>query len=589
MSFNRHFCFIFLCMAIVPQFSNTRAQNAEDGKLEAFYREHLEAILRIRPVSGTSLGDHRYDHLVDDVSKEGREVWNERNRDSLRALPNTVRYDKLSRSAQIDFEILKHELELDLWLAKNFSPFEEDPRAYGSYITGGVYMLLAKSTLPLETNVRNSIARMERIPEVIGIAKRTLVRTPKSILETAILQNKGAIAFYEKGIYELTGKTNQRAALETAAAPIIDALKDYHSFLEGDLMDRATNDWRLGKTIFARKFERVLDANISADQSVSYAIEEYDRVKREMYVLSRQLWSHYFPQNVLPPDDEEGRQETIAKIINAISQEHGEPEDLLNDTQATVGRIKDFIRERKVLTLPDPDTCQIVEMPEFRRGNSLAYLDSAPPFDPKGATYYAVSPPPSDWGADQVRSFLEEYNSHMLQILTIHEAYPGHYVQLEYANRNPSLIRRVIGSGVYIEGWAVYTEQMMLDEGYGDQDLRLRMMQLKFYLRAVVNAILDYKLHAAGMTDEEALDLMIEGAFQSEGEARLKLIRAKQSSTQLSTYFVGRMAHYQLRQSIQRELGESFDLGVYHEAVLNEGSIPVKYLPELIRARMVPD
>jgi len=183
---------------------------------------------------------------------------------------------------------------------------------------------------------------------------------------------------------------------------------------------------------------------------------------------------------------------------------------------------------------------------------------------------------------------LEEYNRHMLQVLTIHEAYPGHYVQLEYANRNPSLIRQVLGSGVYIEGWAVYCEQMMLDQGYGDGDLALRLMQLKFQLRTMTNSILDHKMHCAGMTDAEALSLMVDEAYQSEGEARLKIIRAKQSSCQLSTYFVGRTAMCRLRTAIQTELGERFDLARYHEAVLDLGSVPVKYLPELVRARLMP-
>jgi len=258
----------------------------------------------------------------------------------------------------------------------------------------------------------------------------------------------------------------------------------------------------------------------------------------------------------------------------------------LRDARATVDQIKRFISEKDILRLPDPDRCQVVEMPEFKRGNSIAYLENAPPLDPDAASIYAISPPPADWGAERVNSFLEEYNRHMLQILTIHEAYPGHYVQLEYSNRSGSQLRRVLQSGVYIEGWAVYTEQTMLDQGYGNGDLALRLIQLKFYLRAVVNAILDHRMHCAKMTDDEAMKLMLEGAFQSEGEARLKVIRAKQSSTQLSTYFVGRMAHYRLRQQIERELGDKFGLARYHEAVLEQGSIPVKYLPELVRAQL---
>src|SRR6185369_8713253 len=190
---------------------------------------------------------------------------------------------------------------------------------------------------------------------------------------------------------------------------------------------------------------------------------------------------------------------------SAVSQEHGRPEDLLKDGRATVDRIKTFIREKDILRLPEPDRCQVIEMPEFKRGNSLAYLENAPPLDPDAASLYAVSPPPADWSASRVQSFLEEYNRHMLQILTIHEAYPGHYVQLEYSNRHPSPVRKVLQSGVFAEGWAVYTEQMMLDQGYGDGDLALRLNQLKFYLRTVSNAVLDHRMHCTDMTDAEVM------------------------------------------------------------------------------------
>ena len=278
----------------------------------------------------------------------------------------------------------------------------------------------------------------------------------------------------------------------------------------------------------------------------------------------------------------------MAKVIAAVSKEHGKPEELLADARRQVDQIKTFITEKNILRLPQPDRCQIIEMPEFQRGNSLAYMNGAPPLDPDAPSMYAISPPAKDWTAQRTQSLLEEYNRHMLQILTIHEAYPGHYVQLEYSARTPSLIRRVLGSGVYIEGWAVYTEQMMLDQGYGAgaDELPLRLNQLKFYLRAVCNTILDNKLHTQNMSDAEAMRLMVEGAFQSEEEARAKVVRAKQSSTQLSTYFVGRMAHVRLREQMQRELGDRFDLARYHEAVLSQGSVPVKYLPELVRMKL---
>ena len=561
------------------------AQDA-DAKLETFFKNHLEESFRLRPLEATMLGDHRFDHLMDDISPEARTRWLEHYRSQLRRLIQEVSYADLSRNAQIDFEILRDELTRNIWLAENTRPFEEDPRTFGNYISDSVYTLLTQSTLPKETNISNAIARIAEIPRIVRTARETLRDSPPSILETAILQNRGAIGLYEKGIFDLVGETPQLDHLRKVCAATVVALNEHQVFLEDSRRLRANGEWRLGRQLFSEKLEMVLNAGLTADQVLADAEQEFIRVQREMYVVSRQLWSRYFPETVLPPDDDAGRRETIAIVTRAVSQEHGTPEALITDARATVGRIQDFIRSRDILRLPEPDRCQVIEMPEFRRGNSLAYLESALPLDPLGKSSYAVSPPPADWGPDRVRSFLEEYNEHMLQVLTIHEAYPGHYVQLEYSNRCPSLIRKVLQSGVFIEGWAVYTEQMMLDQGYGAGSLPLRLNQLKFYLRAVANSILDHKMHCTQMTDDEAYQFLTEGAYQSEGEAKLKIIRAKQSSTQLSTYFVGRMAHYRLRQQIQRELGEQFELGRFHEAVLDHGSVPMKYLPELVRTRL---
>jgi uncharacterized protein (DUF885 family) len=326
-----------------------------------------------------------------------------------------------------------------------------------------------------------------------------------------------------------------------------------------------------------------MDAGMNADQVLSDALSEYDRVQRDMYVIARQLWSQYYPKQPLPPDDTVGRAHVVRSVLAKIALKHSEPKRLVRDVRSDVAAIKGFIAQSGFLRLPNPDRCQIIEMPEFQRGNSTAYMNSPPPLDTEAAGYYAVSPPPRDWDAARVNSYLEEYNDYMLQILTIHEAYPGHYVQFEYANKNPSKIRRVIQSGPYIEGWAVYTEQSMLDHGYGKGDLELRLTQLKFYLRAVVNSILDHRMHCDRMSDEDAMKLLVDGAYQSEGEARLKVIRAKQSSVQLSTYFVGRMAHYRLRQSVEREMGDRFNLADYHKAVLDPGPVALKFLPEIVR------
>jgi uncharacterized protein (DUF885 family) len=572
--------------AVIVTASLATAADTDDDALAAFFQKFLDQDLRDRPLDATRLGDHRYDNKLEDLSAKSRNQWTQRYIDTRADLPKKVNYKQLSRARQIDYDILKHHLDRSIWLAEHVNAYETDPRIYNEYISDSVYLLLTQSTLEKRVNLANAAERMLYIPKIVETAKANLKNPPRVYVETAIKQNKGSIAFYESGIYEVSGEPAASSPLKAPSVKVIAALKDYQKFLEEDLLPHAKGEWRIGKKNFAEKLDLELDAGLTAEQVLKDAEAEFVRVERDMYVIARQLWSKAYPNKPLPPDDVDGRRATIQLVLAELNKNHGKPENLVKDVKNTVAQIRTFIKDKDILRLPDPDRCAIVEMPEFQRGNSTAYLNPAPPLDPKAASVYAVSPPPKDWDTRKVESYLQEYNSYMVQILTIHEAYPGHYVQLAYSNRNPSQIRRVLSSGVFAEGWAVYTEQMMLDQGYGNGDPTLRLNQLKWYLRSVANAILDYKMHCTNMTDEEALAFLTQRAFQSEGEALGKIIRAKQSSCQLSTYFVGRMAFYRLRQEIEREQGDKFDLGRFHEAVLDHGTLPVKYLPELVRERL---
>jgi uncharacterized protein (DUF885 family) len=561
---------------------DTQAQTP-DEKLDIFFRKYLEEYFRLRPLEATRLGDHRYDSLIENLTPQSRAVWQEQTRKAATDLPRMVPYAQLSRPAQIDYEILEHHLNCALWLADNTHPYEEDPRIYNDYISDSVYLLLTRSTLPQETNIAHAIARMALIPRVIAAARANLHNPPRTVTETAIQQNRGAIDFYESGIYQYAGKTRQTAALKAAAVRAVSELKGYQKFLEEDLLPRANGEWRLGADKFARKFELELDAGVTADQILGDAEAELPRVQGEMFVIARQLWSKYYFKQSLPPDDPVGRRATIQLVLDAIGKEHGQPGTLARDMQERVARLKEFIKASRFVALPEPDRTEVVVMPEFRRGNSTAYMNPPPPLDTNAVGHLAISPPAADWDAQRTESFLEEYNDHMLDVLTIHEGYPGHAVQLAYGNQNRSLIRRVLSSSAYVEGWAVYTEKAMVDQGYGGGDLALRLSQLKFYLRTVANAILDHKMQCGTMTDDQALQFLTQDCFQSDSEARLKITRAKQSSCQLSTYFVGRMAFYRLRQQVEREMGAKFSLSDYHHAVLIQGAVPVKSLSELVR------
>ena len=281
------------------------AQTA-DVKLEAFFKQYLDEHFRQQPTEATGLGDHRFDGLLDDVSAAARERWLLLERQTLARLPQEVDYGQLTRDGQIDFEIFQHGLQTGIWLTENTKSFEEDPRSYGAYINDSVYQLLVQSTLPKETNIAHCLERMARIPEVIAVARQTLTHPPKPILATAILQNRGAISFYETELFQFAGETPQLDKLKTAAARIASDLKDFQKFLEGDLMSRATGEWRLGREKFSRKLDLVLDAGMTADDVLSDAQAEFARVQRDMYVIARQLWSRYFPHKPLPPNDAAG-------------------------------------------------------------------------------------------------------------------------------------------------------------------------------------------------------------------------------------------------------------------------------------------
>src|SRR5262245_15595437 len=234
----------------------------EDAKLTALFKEYLEDEFRQRPLEATRLGDHRFDHLLDDVSPKARAAWTQRVRKTLDDLPKRVAFAKLSAGSKVDYKVFEDHLKRSLWLAENTNRFEDDPRVYNDYITESVYLLLTQSTLPKATNVKNCIARMALIPRVVAAAKEGLKEPPRVFVETAINQNRGAIAFYESGIYELSGESPQLSDLARAAKPVVASLKAYQKFLEAVLLPRAKGDWRLGKEKFAKKLEHELNAGV---------------------------------------------------------------------------------------------------------------------------------------------------------------------------------------------------------------------------------------------------------------------------------------------------------------------------------------
>jgi uncharacterized protein (DUF885 family) len=304
-------------------------------------------------------------------------------------------------------------------------------------------------------------------------------------------------------------------------------------------------------------------------------------VQNEMFVLAEPLYSEWFGEEPAT-DTHEDKLKMTRKVLDRIAEDHAPRDKVVEAARETIAELEQFIRDNDLLTLDDSKPLEIRETPEYQRGVSGASLQSPGPLESNLPTFYNVSPIPEDWTDEQAESFLEEYNTISMKILSIHEALPGHYVQLYYANRHPSLVRASFGSGVMIEGWAHYTEGMMVNAGLGGGDPRYSLVEKKWKLRGISNAIIDQKIHAERMTEHEALDLMINETFQEESEANGKWRRAQLTSAQLSTYFTGYILFLELLEDYKEQEGVDFTLKKFHEELLSYGSIPIRYIREMM-------
>jgi uncharacterized protein (DUF885 family) len=296
-----------------------------------------------------------------------------------------------------------------------------------------------------------------------------------------------------------------------------------------------------------------------------------------MALLADLLWPKYFP-NAAPPDD---RFDKIGRVIAKLSEQHVAREELVAAISEQIPELEQWVRDHDLLTLDPTKPLKVRETPLYMRGIALASINAPGPYDPGAPTYYNVTPL-DDLSAERAESTLREYNRWMLPILNIHEAVPGHYAQLVYANKSPSLIKSVFGNGAMIEGWAVYTERMMLESGYGDSKAEMWLVYSKWNLRTVCNTILDYGVHALDMSEADAMDLLVRQAFQTEQEAAEKWRRVTRTSVQLTSYFSGYSAIMELRERLKRKQGEKFDLKRFHEQFLSYGNAPVKVIRELM-------
>jgi uncharacterized protein (DUF885 family) len=571
--------------------ASAHADTATDNAFQNLADEYISDLTNFSPVSATMIGDHRADGELDQVDAAAREetlTLLREYRDALSALDR----DEMSRANQVDAELLLHSLESSIWSSEQLQEWAWNPLYYVSRSGGSIYGLLSRDYAPIEQRLMAAASRLEQIPRFLEQARGELQpeRVPKIHAEKAIQQNPGLgsmvdhMIIPEMDVLNEADQARLNAAIETAK----NAVADHQTWLEEELLPRANGDFRIGAELYDVKLAFALNSPMSRKDVTARAEQEYENVRNRMYEVAKVVYLAKNPMTAFPDNpDESYKQVIIRAALEEAYRQLPPPDGIVAVAREQLQEATDFVVEHNLVTMPD-EPVEIIVMPEFRRGVTLAYLDAPGALDKDQPAFYAVAPLPEDWTEEQVESFLREYNIFSIQDLTIHEGVPGHYLQIALSNRYPSVLRSVLQSGPFIEGWAVYAEQMMIDAGYQDHDPLQELITLKWYLRAITNAIIDSAIHVDGMTRDEAMKLMVEGGFQEEREAAGKWVRAQLTSAQLSTYFVGYQEHIEMRAALQEAWGDEFTLRRYHDQALSYGSPPVRFVRALMLGEDIP-
>jgi uncharacterized protein (DUF885 family) len=555
-----------------------------DANFARLSKAWMDANFKANPTYATAMGDHRYDAEFDDIGETGRAARAGIVKETTAALA-TINRGKLSRDNQVDAAMLSEALEAETFSLDQNRDWSWDPLIYSELGSGAIYGLMAREFAPVEQRLISAASRMEKLPEFLAQVRKTLVAesVPDIHAQTYSGQNGGTISIIDELILPVADKLgpDDRKRLIAAAEKAKAAVREHQTWIDKELIPQAKGDYKLGARYDA-KLRFSINETTSRDELRKRAETNAAAIREEMLDIARGVLAAQPRAKPLPATlDDKQKLATIAAAF-AIAAKMQPPRDkLFDDARRTLDEATAYVRDHNIITLPDAPV-KVQVMPKFQQGVAVANCDSPGPLDNKLDTFYNISPIPKDWTDAQTRSFLSEYNSKMLYELSVHEAMPGHYVQIWHANKNPSVLRAVLASGSFIEGWACYAEDMMIEQGFGADDPLRRLTNLKMRLRSTTNAILDQGVHVDGWDKARAMDFMTREGFQEEREAAGKWTRARVSSGQLSSYFVGMTGHWAMRKDAEARAGAAFNLKAYHDTALSHGSPPVRFVHALM-------
>lgn len=562
-----------VCGAQKYNFSNTAFDNYKERFVLALWKQN--------PSLASSKGFHLYDTALvvpDDNARKNELIFCKQQLDSIKRF----NINTLSDNNKIDYHLIKSHLQSSQWYINTFKAFVWNPANYN--VCGEFAEMLANNYDSLDTRLRNFYLKMKNVKAYYETAVQQIKNPTIEHTQLAIMQNEGGLSAFNEDLNDALKNSHlnekEKNQIIARAAESTTAIKNYVNFLK-NLNNPFPRSFRIGAELYAKKFEYNIQSGFTAAEIFTKAVAHKNDLHKKMYDITKKLWPLYMTGKFIPAN----RLSAIKQMIDTLSVNHVQADSFQTEIEKQIPILAKFIKDKNLLYL-DPSKPLIVRKePAYMAGVAGASVSSPGPYDKAGNTYYNVGSF-SGWDTDRVESYLREYNFYILQILNIHEAIPGHYAQLVYSNKSPSIIKSIFKNGAMIEGWAVYTELMMLENGYGksngNSEDEMMLMYYKWNLRSTCNTILDYDVHVKNLSKEGALNFLTNEAFQQKAEAEGKWKRVSVSQVQLASYFTGYTEIYDLREILKKKMGSSFNLKAFHEKFLSYGSAPVKYIKGLM-------
>jgi uncharacterized protein (DUF885 family) len=580
--------FSALLIGMISCSSNkTSTENGQDAvknanpAFENYKAEFIEDLWKVYPNWASELSYHKYDSVLtvpDAANDELQLKFIAANLDSLKK----YELKELSDNNKTDYYMIENELNKRKWQLQEEKAYQWNPAGYNAPALFGE--LLNGKYDSLDTRLHNFYLKMRNIPAFYEAAKQNIHNPTLEHTQLAIEQNGGSTSIFESELAAKLKKSHlpdaEKKEIEARAKQSVAAIKSYVEWLK-KLDNKTPRSFRLGKELYAKKFEFEIQSGYTIDQIYEKAIAHKKELHSKMYILADRLWSKYMGNAAKPADT----LAVIKDVIDKISLKHTTADLFQTTIEKQLPLLIDFVKKKDLLYIDPSKPLVVRKEPSYMAGVAGASISPPGPYDKNADTYYNVGSL-AGWSKDKQESFLREYNDYILQILNIHEAIPGHYTQLVYSNQSPSLIKSILGNAAMVEGWAVYTERMMMENGYGNQEDEMWLMYYKWNLRATCNTILDYSVHVKDMSKEDAMHLLITEGFQQQAEAEGKWRRVSVTQVQLCCYFTGYTEIYDFREELKKQMGDQFNLKKFHEKFLSYGSAPVKYIRELMLAEL---